>query len=167
MKLVHLLQKILGLVAAAVLFLMMSITAVDVIGRYFFNKPVAGGFEITEMGLALLIYCALPLVSARREHIVIDSLDALMSKGVKNLLNRLADLVSAVCLAGLGYLLLKRADRVAEYGDTTSVLLLPLAPVVYTMSVAIGIAALMHLILLFVPHPEAARAPETQETATS
>lgn len=166
MKLVHLLQKILGLVAAAVLFLMMSITAVDVIGRYFFNKPVAGGFEVTEMGLALLIYCALPLVSARREHIVIDSLDALMSKGVKNLFNRLADLVSAVCLAGLGYLLLRRADRVAEYGDTTSVLQWPLAPVVYVMSATIAVAALMHLILMFVPHPEAALEPE-EETSRS
>ena len=167
MKLVHLLQKLLGLVAALVLFLMMSITAVDVIGRYFFNKPVTGGFELTEMGLALLIYCALPLVSARREHIIIDTLDPLMGRTLKNLLNRFSDLVCCVSFAGLGYLLLRRADRVAEYGDTTSVLLLPLAPVVYTMSVAIGIAALMHLILIFVPHPEAARAPETQETATS
>ena len=166
MKLVHQLQKILGLVAGLVLFLMMSITAVDVIGRYFFNKPVTGGFELTEMGLALLIYCALPLVSARREHIIIDTLDPLMGRSLKNLLNRFSDLVCCVSFSGLGYLLLRRADRVAEYGDTTSVLLLPLAPVVYTISVAIGIAALMHLILLFVPHPEAARAPETQETAT-
>jgi TRAP-type transport system small permease protein len=166
MKLVLVLQKILGVIAAVVLFLMMSITAVDVIGRYFFNKPVTGGFEITEMGLALLIYCALPLVSARREHIIIDTLDALMSPGLKNLLNRFADLLCCVCFTGLGYLLLRRADRVAEYGDTTSVLLLPLAPVVYTMSFAIGIAALMHLILVFVPHPEAARVPESQETAT-
>ena len=67
MKLAQLLQKTLGLFAAIVLFLMMTITAVDVVGRYFFNKPLAGGFEITEIGLALLIYCALPLVSARRE----------------------------------------------------------------------------------------------------
>ena len=58
MKLAQLLQKTLGLFAAIVLFLMMTITAVDVVGRYFFNKPLAGGFEITEIGLALLIYCA-------------------------------------------------------------------------------------------------------------
>lgn len=160
MKLAELLQKTLGLVAATVLFVMMAITAVDVIGRYFFNKPLAGGFEITEMGLALLIYCALPLVSARREHIVIDTLDVFMSEGVKTFLNRLSDLICFVCLSGVGYLLYKRADRVAEYGDTTNVLQLPLAPVVYTMSVTIGIAALMHLVLIFVRHPDAAPVSE-------
>lgn len=160
LKIAQLLQKTLGLIAASVLFVMMSVTAVDVIGRYFFNKPLAGGFEITEMGLALLIYCALPLVSARREHIVIDTLDVFMSTGVKTFLNRLSDLICFVSLAGMGYLLFRRAVRVAEYGDTTHVLQLPLAPVVYTMSVTIGIAALIHLVLVFVPHPDTAPAAE-------
>lgn len=160
MTFAQLIQKFLGLIAAIVLFVMMSITAVDVIGRYWFNKPLAGGFEITEMGLAVLIYCALPLVSARREHIVIDTFDVFMSDGVKTFLNRLSDLICFVCLGGLGYLLYLRALRVAEYGDTTNVLLVPLAPVVYTMSAAICIAALMHLVLIFVPHPEATQATE-------
>ena len=157
MKSAIILQKILGMVAATVLFLMMVITAIDVIGRYFFNKPLAGGFEITEMGLAVLIYCALPLVSARREHIVIDTLDVFMSKAVKTFLDRLSDTICFVALSGVGYLLFRRAVRVAEYGDTTNVLLVPLAPVVYTMSVMIGIAALMHMVLIFIKHPEAQR----------
>ena len=55
MRFAQLLQRTLGFFAAAVLFLMMIVTAVDVVGRYFINKPLAGGFEITEIGLALLI----------------------------------------------------------------------------------------------------------------
>ena len=161
MKAALLLQKILGVVAATVLFLMMVITAIDVVGRYFFNKPLAGGFEITEMGLAVLIYCALPLVSARREHIVIDTLDVFMSKAVKTFLDRLSDSICFLALSGVGYLLFRRAERVAEYGDTTNVLLIPLAPVVYTMSVMIGIAALMHMVLIFVKHPDAQRKLES------
>lgn len=154
MRFAQLLQRTLGYFAAAVLFLMMIVTAVDVVGRYFFNKPLAGGFEITEIGLALLIYCALPLVSARREHIVIDTFDVFMSPGVKTFLNRLSDVVCFIALSGVGYILFKRAVRVAEYGDTTNVLLLPLAPVVYTMSGMIVVAGLMHLVLIFIPHTE-------------
>ena len=154
MRFAQLLQRTLGYFAAAVLFLMMIVTAVDVVGRYFFNKPLAGGFEITEIGLALLIYCALPLVSARREHIVIDTFDVFMSPGVKTFLNRLSDVVCFIALSGVGYILFKRAVRVAEYGDTTHVLLLPLAPVVYTMSGMIVVAGLMHLVLIFIPHTE-------------
>jgi TRAP-type C4-dicarboxylate transport system permease small subunit len=49
------LEAVLGFTSAAVLFLMMFVTAVDVVGRYVFNKPLNGGFELTEMMLAALI----------------------------------------------------------------------------------------------------------------
>jgi TRAP-type transport system small permease protein len=146
------LETTLGAVSAVVLFLMMLVTAVDVIGRYLFNKPLAGGFELTEMMLAGLIYCGLPLVSKRREHIVIDTFDAFMSRAVKRFFDVFADVVCFLTLSGIGYLIFRRAARVAEYGDTTSVLKLPLAPVAYLMGVMIVTAAVIHLALIFVPH---------------
>jgi len=148
------LQRALGVTSAVVLFLMMMITAVDVAGRYLFNKPIAGGFELTEILLAALIYCGLPLVSARREHIVIDTFDPLFSRQLKRGLDMVAEVVCAAALAGVGLLIFIRANRVAEYGDTTSVLKLPLAPVVFLMAVMITVAALIHLLLIFVPHGE-------------
>ena len=75
---------LLGAISATVLFVMMMITAIDVAGRYLFNKPLAGGFELTEMMLAALIYCGLPLVSKRREHIVIDTFDPLYVAGASS-----------------------------------------------------------------------------------
>ena len=148
------LQRALGVTSAVVLFAMMLVTAVDVAGRYLFNRPIAGGFELTEILLAALIYCGLPLVSARREHIVIDTFDPMFARAVKRGLDMVAEVVCAVALAGVGWLIFLRANRVAEYGDTTSVLKLPLAPVVYLMAVMITVAALIHLLLIFVPHGE-------------
>ena len=148
------LEGALGVTSATVLFLMMMITAVDVIGRYVLNKPLTGGFEITEMLLAALIYCGLPLVSQRREHIVIDTFDPLMSARVKRALDVIAEIVCSLTLGGIGYLIFRRAARVAEYGDTTSVLKWPLAPVAYLMGTMILIACLIHLSLIFVPHGE-------------
>lgn len=142
----------LGFTAGLVLILMMFVTVIDVAGRYVLNMPLAGGFELTEMLLAILIYCALPLVSKQREHIVIDTFDFLMSPRVKRGLDMLADVVCSVTLSGIGYLIFRRAVRVAEYGDTTNVLRLPLAPVAYVMSAMIVIAALIHIALIFVPH---------------
>ncbi len=148
------LEGALGVTSGTVLFLMMMITAVDVIGRYVLNKPLTGGFEITEMLLAALIYCGLPLVSQRREHIVIDTFDPLMSARVKRALDVVAEIVCSLTLGGIGYLIFRRAARVAEYGDTTSVLKWPLAPVAYLMGTMILIACLIHLSLIFVPHGE-------------
>ncbi len=146
------LQSALGVTSASVLFLMMLITAVDVVGRYVFNQPLPGGFEVTELLLAALIYCGLPLVSARREHIVIDTFDPFYSPRVKRLLDMAAEVVCAVTLAGAGYLLFRRALRVAEYGDTTNTLKLPLAPIAWLMGTMIVIAAVIHLTLILVPH---------------
>jgi TRAP-type C4-dicarboxylate transport system permease small subunit len=146
------LEAVLGWTSAAVLFLMMLITTIDVIGRYGFNRPLNGGFEVTEMMLAALIYCGLPLVSMRREHIVIDTFDPFMPRRMKRALDVCADIVSAAILGGMGCLIFRRAARVADYGDTTSVLKLPLAPVAYLMGVMIVVAALIHVWLIFVPH---------------
>ena len=148
------LQAALGITSASVLFLMMLITAVDVVGRYVFNKPLPGGFELTELLLAALIYCGLPLVSARREHIVIDTFDPFFSPRFKRALDMAAEVICAATLAGVGYLIFKRAVRVADYGDTTNVLKLPLAPIVYLMGTMIVIAAVIHISLILVPHAE-------------
>jgi TRAP-type C4-dicarboxylate transport system permease small subunit len=148
------LETLLGAISGSVLFVMMMITAVDVAGRYLFNKPLAGGFELTELMLAALIYCGLPLVSKRREHIVIDTFDPWMSKRVKRGLDVFAEIVCSLTLAGIGWLIFRRAVRVAEYGDTTSVLTLPLAPVAYLMGVMIVVTAAIHLWLIFVPHKD-------------
>ena len=66
---------LLGYVAGILLFCLMTLTCVDVIGRYFFNTPVTGGFELTEMMLAALIFFGLPLVTIRNEHVTVDLLD--------------------------------------------------------------------------------------------
>lgn len=144
----------LGATAGTVLFIMMLITAVDVGGRYLLNKPLPGGFELTELMLATLIYCALPLVSKQREHIVIDTFDFMMSPMIKRGFDIFADVVCSITLCGIGYLIFRRAVRVAEYGDTTNVLKLPLAPIAYVMAFMIVLAALIHIVLIFVPHSE-------------
>jgi TRAP-type C4-dicarboxylate transport system permease small subunit len=149
------LQRVLGLLAAAILFFMMLLTAVDVIGRYLFNTPVNGGFEVTEIMLAALIYCGLPLVSARREHIVIDTFDPFFSRGFKRTLDVIAEILCTIAFGGVAILIFLRAERIAAYGDTTNVLKLPLAPVAYVMAGMIAITALIHLWLIFVPQPAA------------
>ncbi len=148
------LETALGAISATVLFAMMIVTAVDVAGRYLFSMPLPGGFELTEMMLAALIYCGLPLVSKRREHIVIDTFDPFMSRAVKRGLDMIAEIVCALTLGGIGWLIFKRALRVADYGDTTAVLKLPLAPVAYLMAAMIVVTAIIHVALILVPHAD-------------
>ena len=152
------LQRVLGVLAATILFFMMLLTAVDVIGRYLFNTPVNGGFEVTEIMLAALIYCGLPLVSSRREHIVIDTFDPFFPPLFKRSLDVVAEILCAIAFGGTAMLIFRRAERIASYGDTTNVLKIPLAPCAYVVAAMIAITALIHVWLIFVPQRK--HAPE-------
>jgi TRAP-type transport system small permease protein len=140
-----------GLMAAMALFSLMWLTLVDVSGRKFFNHSVPGGLELTEILMVVVIFGAMPLVSWRSEHVVFDSLDAYIPGWLKGLQARAVHLVCASTFAFLAYLMTTRAERFAEYGDTTVHLQLSISPVAWLMACLLLVTGLVHL--LFVFHP--------------
>ncbi len=139
-----------GLIAAMGLFGIMWLTVVDVTGRKFFNNSVPGGLEITEVLMVIVIFGALPLVSWRNEHVVFDSLDALIPDWFKGIQARLIHLVCAGVFAYLARLLVQRAERFAEYGDVTAYLMMPVAPVAYLMAVLLAVTAATHFVQVLI-----------------
>jgi TRAP-type C4-dicarboxylate transport system permease small subunit len=156
-----------GLMAALALFSIMWLTMVDVIGRKFFSNSVPGGLELTEILMVIVIFGALPLVSFKGEHVVFDSLDPLVPDWLRSIQLRLANLVSAAVFGFLGYLMTTRAERFAEYGDTTVHLQLSIAPVAWLMAGFLMLTALVHLLFVFVPTPSVSHhpAPATETAA--
>ena len=106
--------------------------------------------------MVIVIFGALPLVSWRGEHVVFDSLDHLIPVWLKDIQNRLVELISAVTFGGLAWLMGQRAQRFAEYGDTTVYLQFSIAPVAWLMAALLVFTALVHLVFVFKPLPEAA-----------
>lgn len=148
-----------GLLASAALFAIMWLTLVDVTGRKFFDHSVPGGLEMTEILMVIVIFGALPLVSWRHEHVVFDSLDALVPEGLKRLQARLVHLVACGLFALLAWLLTQRATRFAEYSEVTVHLQLPMAPVAWVMAALLALTALVHLVLVFDPDAAGGSAP--------
>lgn len=148
-----------GLMAAMALFALMWLTLIDVTGRKFFNNSVPGGLELTEILMVIVIFGALPLVSWRGEHVVFDSLDALIPDWLKGLQFRVVHLICSATFAFLAYLMSTRAQRFAEYGDTTVHLQLSIAPVAWLMSGLLVITALVHALFFFSPPPVSSHMP--------
>lgn len=134
-----------GGLAGAVLFFIMMLTVVDVVGRYLFNAPVAGGYEITQFAMAALIYAALPVVCFKESHVTIDLLDPLVPDAAVRPRQILINLVCAAILAIVAWSLWVLADRIAEYRDVTEYLRARRAPIIYYMSVLSGIGAIVFL----------------------
>jgi TRAP-type C4-dicarboxylate transport system permease small subunit len=140
---------LLGTIAGILLFCLMTLTCVDVIGRYFFNTPVTGGFELTEMMLAALIFFGLPLVTIRNEHIMVDLLDPVTPDWMLRIQHVVSCLVCAVATGYLAWRLWLRAVNMAAAGETTAQLKLKIPYLTFSMSVLMGLTALALLILAF------------------
>jgi TRAP-type C4-dicarboxylate transport system permease small subunit len=135
----------LGIAASAILFCMMTLTFVDVVLRYVFNRPLRGAFEVTELMLLVLIFAGLPLVTHANEHVTMDLIDRWLSPRLRNALRRLTEAVSALLMFLLTWLMWIKATRIAGYGDTTDVLRIAVGPFVYFMVAMILLSGLLHL----------------------
>jgi len=147
------LDRALGAAAAVLLFGLMSLTTADVIGRYLFNWPLRGAFEITELLLLTLIFAGLPLASRADEHVTLDFIDMILSDRGRLLVRRLVDLFCGLLILGLAWLVWNKADKISGYGDTTEVLRLPVGPFVYFMAVMVALTGVVHLFKVIFPPP--------------
>jgi TRAP-type C4-dicarboxylate transport system permease small subunit len=144
-------DALLGLAASVLLFGMMLLTFADVVGRYLFNRPIRGAFEVTELLLLVLIFAGLPLVSHADEHVTMDFIDRILTSDLRA---RWARAMHAVCAAIMFFLTWQvwiKAGRIASYGDTTDVLRIAIGPFVYFMTAMIALTGLVHLYKVLAP----------------
>jgi len=141
----------LGLLAAVLMFCLMLLTCADVVGRYFLNKPVTGGFEMTEVLLAALIFAGLPLVTLRSEHVMVDLLDPVTPDWLFRIQHVLASLLGAVCTGYLAWRLGLRAEELGARGETTSQLGFRVAWLAWAMSLLMSLTALALVVVMFRP----------------
>ncbi len=143
------LRRLFGGIAALLLFAMMALTFADVLLRYWFNAPLPGAFEVTELLLASLVFLGWPLVTLHREHVSVDLFERLLPRALRAPRDLLVQLLCAVCAAVLCWRMWHKAMDSLNYGDITSVLELPRAPVFFLGCVALGATALVFVALLW------------------
>jgi TRAP-type C4-dicarboxylate transport system permease small subunit len=148
-------ERALGWMTGLTLFAMMALTFVDVCGRYLFNAPIPGAFEITQLLLAVIVFTALPIVTGREEHVSISLVDHVLSGAAKKVQCVVVCLIGAVGVGYLSLMLWQQGERLARYGDYTAYLKLQLAPYAFLMAVFCGVssAILLWLALRYLRTP--------------
>ena len=84
-----------GGVSATTLFLMMSLTFCDVIGRYLLNKPIEGASDITELMMVLIVFLAMAYTQICKGHVQVDLLFVRMPKRIQAILETVYSIFSA------------------------------------------------------------------------
>ena len=117
-------------VSSIALAVLMFLTVADVFGRYLFNRPVAGTFEITEMLMVLIVFMALGLAQHHNEHISLDLAYNYFPGRLKSLTDIFVEAVNLVVVVGITWQLYEYSVRMSEGNYTTAVLELPIHPFV-------------------------------------
>jgi TRAP-type C4-dicarboxylate transport system permease small subunit len=102
------------------LFIMMLLTTADVIGRYFFNRPVLGALEITEFLVLILIFSFLAHSQAKKSHVSVDLLVQHLPKWIRtaiDITNHILCLGFMALIVRMGFL---RAMEIREFGEATN-----------------------------------------------
>ncbi|GAA0691394.1 hypothetical protein GCM10009104_17850 [Marinobacterium maritimum] len=125
----------LEMVSAAVLFFLMALTCVDVVGRYLFNSPLHGGTEMTEIGLAVMVFAAMPVITWRGGHIVVDLLDRFLGSKIVKVLSLFAALVMSSSLYFLALRIFELGERSIRRGVVTEFLAMPTGYIVQYIAI--------------------------------
>ena len=138
------LQPLLMRISEGSLLALAALTFVDVLGRYVFSFPVAGSVELTEMLMVALVFSGIPLATAAQSHVSVDVLTLAMGPKSRRLQTVFAHLLAFVVCLLFAFATWERALSAHEFKDRTTVLSLPLAPMVYFMSILLLVNALGH-----------------------
>lgn len=152
--------------AALTLLLLVALTCVDVVGRYFFNSPLVGAVELVEICMGAITFFSFPLMFLKNDHIIVD-LIPVFRRGY------LGWVTSLVFLALTFYVALKLGDRVFDYavrafedGDVTEYLTIPRYPIVGFITAAIFSAAAISLLRFFVLLGKPGQSAEQEDAAS-
>lgn len=128
---------------AITLMALMLLTCADVFGRYFLNNAINGAVEMTEIGLALIVFAEMPIVTWRGGHVLVDILDRWMS----SLLIKVLGLISAWLMSGALYFLAERmmylANRSMRREVVTEYLEIPVGYIIQYIAVMSYLTAAM------------------------
>lgn len=135
-KIIYGINDVLHKISSIILFSLMFLTTFDVIGRYFFNKPIIGTYELTGLALALMIFFSLGMGQLKKEHIEIDFLTNKMPKKVQHGLYALSSLILFILTALMTWQLFAYSNRILLGNETSGDLGLPLY--IFVLISAIG-----------------------------
>ena len=128
--------------SALCLVALMFLTVAEVIGRYLFNAPIFGRQDIAQILLALAIFLAFPVATLRGEHIAVDLLDGMFTRGAAFWRDRAIEVFISASLLTMGVWLFDRAEKALNRGNSTELLFLPKYPLLGFVAIVVTVTGI-------------------------
>ncbi len=129
-----------GLIAGAALLMVALAITVDIFLRWSISAPIKGLYELTELAFMPIIALGMVFTNAHRGHVTMGIMTHLTGRELG--LNLITSTVTALTFTLLTWFMFHHAGLKAGYGETTLVLLVPLAPFWYLGTAMMALATL-------------------------
>lgn len=113
-------------ISCTVLVGLMLLTVTDVLGRYLFNNPIRGTYELTELAMVIVIILSLGYAEHERAHITIDLVYERVTKGKKFVLDLFSTSVYLIIVILLTRQFYIYSGQILAGGYETAVLRIPI-----------------------------------------
>lgn len=136
----------LAYVGSVALVCMMTLTTVDVAGRYLFNKPIIGAFEITEFLVLILIFSFIGFAQAGKAHVSVDLLVAQLPGRLQKAVDLFTHTLCFILMGLITWMGIQRALELMAVGGASPNLKVPAYPFVFFLALGCAVMCLQYLV---------------------
>lgn len=144
-KIINFISKGILTVGIVILGAMMFLTAIDVILRYLFNRPVPGAYELTQFMMAIVVPFGIAYCAYVEGHVNVDLLITRFSKRIQTILGAITSFLSLGLFILITWQNIKYIKEQFDSKLTSAVLLIPVYPFVFFVALGIGVFCLIIL----------------------
>jgi TRAP-type C4-dicarboxylate transport system permease small subunit len=145
--------RALALCGGAVLLGLMALVAFDIVMRRVINQPFLGGFEMTELAMAVIVALGLPYCAVLGSHVAVDLFAKWLDRPALRWIDVVIHLAGAVLLAVVAWRTTLYALGSYRFGDATNMMAIPK----YPFQLVTAASAALFALVLFVQAAKAAR----------
>lgn len=145
MKIINSLSRWVGYAATFCLGLMMLLTVADVFLRFFFNSPISGTTELTQLFMVAVVFPALAWCGVTGGHIKVDLIVGRFRPRIQAIIDIITLLLSLFIFTIITWRSFLESMQMTK---TSSLLGIPIAPFYYTLTFSFGLLCLVIITLI-------------------
>lgn len=142
--------NILCYVGMGMLVVLMLLGAGDVIGRYFFNKPITGTREISEILLAGVVFFGWSYTQLQRGHVSVGTFVARLRPRARAIIASITSLIALIIFGLMAWQAAERAIATWKGGRLINTIFIPVAP--FQLFVSVGAVVLCLVLAIQTAH---------------
>lgn len=132
-------------VGITVILAMVLLVVVSVILRRVFNNPLASSYELIELMLVVVVFCAVPYTTFKVRHISISVLTSRLPVRKQKIVDSVFDLVCAVVFGLVAWRSVVHGIYILQSGRQTAILGIPYCPFVFIIAFGTALASFVLL----------------------